>query len=231
MAIALVTCPFMARTPADAADAADARTPSTGAAGPGAAGPVPGSVRLLLDLCAGGVRLTPGRRLPRVVVRGVQERRPHWGWDADRPAQREEDLLPLAMLHELLRSCRLLRLVHGVLSPTRAAASDAEVLRRLQAGLFDESFHGQLCRLLLETLSNVDAVAEVTLVDAALHQLAPSWHRPDRPLDRVDVRVAVGRAHHVLVGLDAVTTSGSRLRDFWSISPAGRALLPSAVAA
>ena len=227
MAIALVTCPFMARTPAGSgSDAADPGMPN-----PGAAGPVPGSVRLLLDLCAGGVRLTPGGRLPRVIVRAVQESRPHWGWDPDRPARVEEDLLPLAMLHELLRSCRLLRLVHGVLSPTRASASDSEVLRRLQAGLFDESFHGQLCRLLLETLSNVDAVAEVTLVDAALHQLAPSWHRPDRPLDRVDVRVAVGRAHHVLVGLDAVTTSGSRLRDVWSISPAGRALLPPAVAA
>ena len=231
----------MARTPAGSGiDAGPDRASTDGASTDGAVSDgaasdgdscVPGSVRLLLDLSAGGVRLTPGGRLPRVIVRAVQERRPHWGSGGDRPARVEEDLLPLAMLHELLRSCRLLRLVNGVLSPTRAAASAAEVLRRLQAGLFDESFHGRLCRLLLETLSNVDTVAEATLVDAALHQLAPHWHRPDRPLDRVDVRVAVGRAHHVLVGLDAVTTSGSRLRDFWSISPAGRALLPSALAA
>ena len=206
-----------------------ARTPA--GSGSDTAGPVPPSVRLLLDLCAGGVRLTPGGRLPRSVVREVQERRPHWGWDPDTPPRIEEDVLPLAMLDELLRSCRLLRVVHGVLSPTRAAASDAEILLRLQTRLFDETFHGQLCRLLLETLSNVDAVAEATLIDAALHQLAPRWRRPDRPLDHVDVRVAVGRAHHELVGLDAVTTSGSRLRDFWSISPTGRALLPPAVAA
>jgi len=192
---------------------------------------VPPSVRLLLDLCADGVRLTPGGRLPRTIVREVQEHRPHWGWQPDRPARVEEDLLPLAMLHELLRACRLLRLVHGVLIPTRAAAADPEVLRRLQAGLFDETFHGQLCRLLLETLRNVDEVAEVMLVDAALHQLAPHWRRPERPLERLDVRVAVGRAHHVLVGLDAVTTSGSRLRDFWSITASGRVLLPEAVAA
>ena len=223
--------PEVGRPDAASPDATSSEAASSEAFSPDAAGPVPGSVCLLLDLCADGVRLTPGGRLPRAIVRAVQERRPHWGVDPDRPARVEEALLPLAMLHELLRSCRLLRVVHGVLTPTRAASADAEVLRRLQNGLFDESFHGQLCRLLLETLSNVDAVAEATLVDAALHQLAPHWHRPDRPLDRVDVRVAVGRAHHVLVGLDAVTTSGSRLRDVWSISPVGRALLPSAVAA
>lgn len=200
-------------------------------AGPDSADLVLGSVRLLLDLCAAGVRLTPAGRLPRAVVREVQERRPHWGWEPETPARIEEDLLPLAMLDELLRSCRLLRVVHGVLRPTRAAASDIEILRRLQVRLFDETFHGQLCRLLLETLSNVDTVAEAMLVDAALHQLAPHWRRPDRPLDHVDVRVAVGRAHHELVGLDAVTTSGSRLRDFWSISASGRALLAPAAAA
>lgn len=187
---------------------------------------MPGSVRLLLDLCAEGVRLTAGGRLPRAAVRQVQALRPQWGWEPDRPAHIEEDLLPLAMLHELLRKTGLLRLAHGVLTTTRAAASDAEVVRRLRTGLFDQSFHGQLCRLLLDTLRNIDEVDEGVLVDAALHRLAPEWRRQDRPLEHLDVRVAVGRARHDLVGLDAVTTSGSRLRDSWSITPDGRALLP-----
>ena len=187
---------------------------------------VPGSVRLLLELCAGGARLTPGGRLPRAIVRRVQEHRPQWGWQEDQPARVEEDLLPLAMLHELLREVHLLRLAHGVLTPTKAATSDAEVVSRLRAGLFDETFHGQLCQLLLDTLRYVDEVAEGVLVDAALHRLASGWTRDGRPLERLDVRVAVGRAHHVLVGLDAVATSGSLMRDRWSITATGRALLP-----
>ena len=56
-----------------------------------AVGVVPGSVRLLLDLLADGVKLTPGGRLPRAVVRAVQEQRPGWN-PLDRPASIEEDL-------------------------------------------------------------------------------------------------------------------------------------------
>ena len=53
-------------------------------------GAVPESLRLLLDLLAGGVNLTPGGRLPRLVLRAVQERRPEW-CPLDRPASIEED--------------------------------------------------------------------------------------------------------------------------------------------
>jgi len=188
---------------------------------------VPDSVRLLLELCADGVALTAGGRLPRAVVRRVQEQRPAWGLEPDRPAHTEEDLLPLAMLHELLRAVLLLRLVHGRLGPTKAAARDVDVVARLRAGLFDDTFHGQLCRLLLDSLLPVDEVAEGVLVDAALLRLGPAWTRQGEPLGHLDVRVAVGRARHVLLGLDAVTTSGSLLQDHWSITATGRALLPA----
>ena len=63
-------------------------------------GEVPGSVRLVLDLAKGGVKLTPGGRLPRRFVRAVQEQRPGWAW-SQRPASIEEDLPPLAALHDL----------------------------------------------------------------------------------------------------------------------------------
>ncbi len=79
-------------------------------------GAVPESVRLVLDLTDGGVRLTPGGRLPRAVVRQVQQQRPDWHL-LDRPAQLEDDLPPLAALHDLLRSVGLLRLRHGVVYP------------------------------------------------------------------------------------------------------------------
>ena len=41
-------------------------------------GVVPATVRLLLDLVASGVRLTPGGRLPRALVREVQRHHPGW---------------------------------------------------------------------------------------------------------------------------------------------------------
>jgi hypothetical protein len=83
-----------------------------------AVGSVPDSVRLLLDLLADGVKLTPGGRLPRAVVRALQEYRPHWHPLA-RLASIEEDLQPLAALHDMLRHVRLLRLANGVLRPPR----------------------------------------------------------------------------------------------------------------
>jgi hypothetical protein len=61
-------------------------------------GQFPGSVRLpldLFDLLDGGVKLTPGGRLPRSLVRAVQAERPSW-YPLDRPASIEEDLPPLA---------------------------------------------------------------------------------------------------------------------------------------
>ena len=76
-------------------------------------------VRLVLGLAADGVNLTPGGRLPRALVRQVQEHYPSW-YPLGRPASIEEDLPPLAALHDLLREVGLLRLRKGVLSPTRA---------------------------------------------------------------------------------------------------------------
>lgn len=97
-----------------------------------AVGVVPESVRLLLELLADGVKLTPGGRLPRVVVRAVQQDRPGW-YPLARPASIEEDLYPLAVLHDLLRHVGLLRLANGVLQPTKAAGNETETARRLRS--------------------------------------------------------------------------------------------------
>ena len=97
-------------------------------------GAVPAPVRLLLDLAADGVKLTPGGRLPRALVRQVQGSYASWSL-FDHPASIEEDLPPLAALDDLLRAVGLLRLRKGVLAPTRAAGDDIEVIRRLRSGL------------------------------------------------------------------------------------------------
>src|SRR5664280_3809106 len=84
-------------------------------------------------------REAPSGRLPRAVVRQVQEQRPHW-YLLDRPAHIEDDLPPLAALHGLLRKVGLLRLRAGVLSPTRAAGDDLETVRRLRSWFVPEEF-------------------------------------------------------------------------------------------
>jgi hypothetical protein len=94
-------------------------------------GEVPAGVRLVLDLAADGVKLTPGGRLPRAFVRQVQAARPEWAW-SDRPAYVEEDLIPLLALHEGLRRVGLLRMRNGRLTPTRAAGDATQTLRRLR---------------------------------------------------------------------------------------------------
>ncbi len=58
-------------------------------------GAVPESVRLIFEVLGDGVPLTAAGRLPRRVVRAVQEQRPHWGLTS-KPAGFEEDLSPLA---------------------------------------------------------------------------------------------------------------------------------------
>lgn len=95
-------------------------------------GAVPAPVRFLLELCADGVKLTPGGRLPRAFVRTAQERFPSWAWD-EKPVSFEEDLPPLSALHDLLRAVGLLRLRKGIVSPTRNAGNDLEALRRLRS--------------------------------------------------------------------------------------------------
>ena len=95
-------------------------------------GAVPAPVQLLLRLSADGVKLTPGGRLPRSLVRQVQEHYPSW-YPLGRPASVEEDLPPLATLHDLLREVGLLRLRKGVLAPTHAAGDDLAVVRRLRS--------------------------------------------------------------------------------------------------
>jgi len=64
------------------------------------------------------------------VVRQVQQQRPQWD-PLGRPASLEDDLPPLAALHDVMRYVGLLRLANGVLRPTRAAANEREVVRRL----------------------------------------------------------------------------------------------------
>ena len=190
-------------------------------------GQVPTPVRLVLSLVADGVKLTPGGRLPRVLVRQVQEQFPEWGFDA-RPASIEEDLPPLAALHDLLREIGLLRLRKGVLAPTRVAADDMEVIRRLR------SWFGP--RYGYESLLTTDALALLAtegpskpqgMAGRLLELLGDRWVTSQgQRLDEARVRSNLYRLESALVGLDLIEASSGT----WEAGSSALWLLPRATA-
>lgn len=190
-------------------------------------GEVPASVRLVLELTAGGVKLTPGRRLPRALVRRVQDQRPDWHWDGHgRAARLEEDLLPLAALHDVLRQAGLLRLRNGVLTPTRAAGDDLEVVRKLR-GWFAPA--GEFASLTAQTAIAVLAAGPprrlAELAAPVFDWLGPGWvTSTGEALTERQVQLEISRRGSVLRGLDLIETN----RGMWRAGPSARCLLPLA---
>ena len=190
-------------------------------------GAVPAPVRLVLVLGAAGVKLTPGGRLPRAFVRQVQQSYPVWQM-LDRPAAIEDDLPPLASLHDLLRKVGLLRLRCGVLHPTRAAQDDVEVIRRLRSWFGpDESFVSILAGDSLASLVADGPCRPEELAARAFKLLGDRWVTGEgHPLTERRVVKELYRLQAVLVSLDLIEAE----RDTWSEGPSARWLLPRATA-
>jgi hypothetical protein len=190
-------------------------------------GAVPSPVRLLLGPAADGVKLTPGGRLPRAFVRQVQERYPSWHLSG-RPASVEEDLPPLAAFHDLLREVRILRLYKGVLGPTRVAADDIEVIRRLRSWFGPDD--GFISILTSEGLASLVADGLCRPESPAARVFPALGHRwitaPGQPLDEGYTRLELYRLQPVLVGLDLVRSD----KGTWTAGPSARWLLPRATA-
>jgi hypothetical protein len=187
------------------------------------AGAVPDSVRLVLELAAGGVKLTPGGRLPRSFVRQVQQERPEWAW-SDKPASLEEDLIPLLALHDLLREVGLLRLSKGVLQPIKAAADERQVVRRLRGWFGSDRFTDLLAGLTVAELVRCGETTADELTDAVFTRLGPGWAVDGQPLTAAGVRTEISRLSAVLRGLDLV----GRDHPTWRPGPSARTLLPRA---
>jgi hypothetical protein len=184
---------------------------------------VPASVRMLLELTAGGVKLTPGGRLPRVLVRQVQELRPSW-YLLDRPASIEEDLLPLAVLHNIMRSVGLLRLSKGVLAPTKAAGDDVEVVRRLRTWFEPGAFAGVVTELVVAELAAHGALHGDTLARRVHRLLGRGWFRGAEPLTDHDLRLVVAEMAAAMEGLDLVEVD----EPVWRPGRSALSLLPRA---
>lgn len=189
-----------------------------------AVGVVPDGVRLVLASLADGVKLTPGGRLPRVVVRAIQEQRPEWAfWD--RPASREEDLSSLAVLHDLLRELRLLRLSGGVLRPTRAASDDRGVVRRLRSWFAAREFHTLTGERAVALVAARGAMPVAEIAAEVLDLLGPGWQRGGVPLTPRDVELELHRLSAMLVALDLIVDGP---RSSWAAGASARSLLPRA---
>lgn len=166
-------------------------------------GEVPDSVRLLLDLTAGGVKLTPNRRLSRALVRQVQEARPAWA-TLDRPASVEDDLQPLAVLHDVLRDVGLLRLRNGVLTPTKASGDDLQVVRRLRTWFRPGEFEGFLVEMSIAVLVTRGPRETADLAAAVYPLLGRGWVREGQLMTVADVRKSLEYLSAEMRGLDLV---------------------------
>lgn len=190
-------------------------------------GLVPDAVRLVLDLARDGVKLTPGGRLPRVFVRQVQQQRP--GWDPlGRPAAVEEDLLPLAVLHDLLRQVGLLRLRGGVLRPTKAADDDLEVVRRLRSTFEPGAFDTIVATTAIATVATSGPHRPDHLATLLFPQIGRGWAKNGRAITEQDVQAELHRLTPALEALDQITID--TLTRTWNAGPSARTLLIRATA-
>jgi hypothetical protein len=187
-------------------------------------GEVPESVRLLIDLVGDGVKLTPGGRLPRTVVRSMQQHRPNW-YPLSRTAAIEDDLWPLVTLHDLLRRVGLLRLRHGELTCTRAAHDDLAVVRKLRSAFEPNTFGTAITELTIGVLA-ADGPLPLARLAARVHQLLGyGWRLDGQPVTAQDLRTAISRQSPMMQGLDLIDTSN---RHAWTVGPSAQSLLPGA---
>jgi hypothetical protein len=177
-----------------------------------------------MDFVADGVKLTPGGRLPRTVVRSMQQHRPHW-YPLDRPASIEDDLPPLGALHDLMRRVGLLRLSRGVLTPTRAASDDLAVVRRLRTAFDAHSFSTEITELTIGVLAAHGPLPLSELAARVLPLLEYGWQLDGQSLTADDVRSAIARQSPILNGLDLIDHADWRV---WALGPAALSLLPGA---
>ena len=89
-----------------------------------------------------------------------------------------------------MRHVGLLRLANGVLRPTRAAANEREVVRRLRTWFPSDEFTSLLAS---DAVAMLAAAGPLTGEELAgrLHPLYYGWSRNGRPLTQQDVQMSI----------------------------------------
>jgi hypothetical protein len=147
---------------------------------------------------------------------------------SERPASIEEDLPPLAALHDLLRHVGLLRLSKGTLAPTRAAVDDLEVIRRLKSWFSPGD--GFVPILVSDALANLVVEGPCRPDDLAarlLPLLGDRWVTSQgQGLDAGRILLELYGLQFILVGLDLIQNH----KGTWTAGPSALWLLPRATA-
>ena len=140
----------------------------------------------------------------------------------------EDDLPPLAALHDLLRDVGLLRLRKGVLHHTRAAGDEVEVVRRLRSWFSpDDAFISILATDSLARLVVDGPCRPQELATRVVPLIGDRWVTAQgEPLSEIHIRNALYPLGAVLTGLDLIEITDSA----WAAGPSARWLLPRATA-
>lgn len=182
-------------------------------------GLVPESVRILVRLVSGGVRLVPGSGLPPEIVRTVLAVRPEWHENGS--PDHETGLPPLQVLHGILRSTGVLVQELGRVRPSEATVDDQFVVRRLRSWFAPGTFGATVAGLAVGALGARGALDEETLVYTVLRETDRST-----PVGAEDIRHALLHLLPALTGLDLARRTPSG----WHPGPSARTLLPRATA-
>jgi len=141
----------------------------------------------------------------------------------DVPASIEEDLLPLAALHDILRHVRLLRLANGVLRPTKAAADEIQTVRRLRSWFTPQQFSTVVAERAAALVAARGPMTTPQIAAEVLPMMGHGWQRGATPITARDVEQELHRLSHQQA-LDLI----ARDRALWSAGPSARSLLPRA---
>jgi hypothetical protein len=187
-------------------------------------GTVPEPVRALLDLIGPGLKLTQAGKLPPATVAALLERCPRW--EKLIGVVREDNVTQVWALKDLLREVGLLRLSRGVLTPTKAAGSDAEIVRRLRRRFPDGAFETIMVTNALALLNVHGPVSGDELMGQVLPMMGSRWAVNGQPLDAKGLGNVWSGVWRYLTALDLIVDDG--WRGPVTAGPSSLTLLPRA---
>jgi hypothetical protein len=120
----------------------------------------------------------------------------------------------------------LLRLAKGVLTPTRAAADDMEIIRRLRTWFEPDEFDDILAGVTVAIVSASGPIDNADLAARVHPLLNPRWSINGQLLSVEDVNHAINMSRLQLEALDLIESDWRT----WRAGPSARTLLPRATA-